>query len=525
MRAAFTFEEIRDVEKTIIEKDGIPSLILMENAGRNAFDIIRNTLPDLNDIRIFIFCGKGNNAGDGFVIARHILINGFSVNVIHVTDPGELKGDALQNYVILKSIGNESPVFCSFSEIKENSTQLKKGNVLIIDAVLGSGIKGKLTSEFETAINFINKVKKENRNSAVISIDVPSGLMSGLQVNPVISADCTITMGTIKTELLYGEGKENSGDIIIVPIGINDKLFDKYNTSGKYDVEFDDIRKLYTKRRKTSYKYSNGKALIIGGSKGLSGAVIMSALSAIKSGAGAVLAAFPESISSHFSRNLNEVIKTELKETAEGTIAGDSFEKLNKQLEKADAVLVGPGLSLNSETKSFLFDFIRNCRKNVVIDADALSLIAEDPDVLLNRQSKADIILTPHIGEFSRLCGLSADELLSERFGPVREFSRKYNVNVLMKSETSFSCLKSGEIFINSSGNESLANAGSGDVLSGIVVSLLAASSDVRTSMICGTYLHGMTADLYFLKHGNKQSASQKELINFIPKAITQILN
>ncbi|MCI0450003.1 MAG: NAD(P)H-hydrate dehydratase [Chlorobi bacterium] len=520
MKPAFTFDEIREAEKTIIERDGVPSLLLMENAGKNSFELI---FPKISDYEVYILTGKGNNAGDGFVIARHIAINSIEANIVFVSEPAELKGDALENFDILKKLESELINFISFDEFKKSVK--KSSKLLIIDAILGSGVSGKLIGNFESAINLVNKLKSINKKLRIVSVDVPSGLMSGEQVNPIINADYTITMGAVKTEMLYGEGKDNCGEISVVPIGISDDLIEKYNSYNKYIAEFDDVKKLYPRRRKSSYKYSNGKALIIGGSAGLSGAVIMSSLSALKSGAGAVLAAFPKSISSHFSKKLYEVIKTELDETADGSIAKDSYDAVKKRIDKADAVLIGPGLSLNPETKSFLFDVIKNCRKNLIIDADGLTLLAEDTTVLLRRNSESEIILTPHIGEFSRLSGIDSNEIALNRFETVIEFSSKYKVNIVMKSETTFSCLTNGKIFINPTGNELLASAGSGDVLSGILVSLLAQTGDVYRAVVCGNYLHGILADLYAEKHGNKQSASQQDLIKLIPKAISEILS
>ena len=263
---------------------------------------------------------------------------------------------------------------------------------------------------------------------------------------------------------------------------------------------------------------------MIGGSKGLSGAVIMSSLAALKAGSGAVLAAYPRSITAHFSRKLNEVIKTELDETPDGSIAGDSYTKILKQLSKADAVLIGPGFSLNPETANFLFDVISNSTKLLVIDADALTLLAGNVEILKQRKSESEIILTPHLGEFSRLSGKTTDEINANRFEIVRDFAKEYNINVILKSETSLSCTSDGKIYINNSGNELLGSAGSGDVLSGIIVSLLAQSGNVITAMICGNYIHGMLADIYYDKYGNKQSASQQDLIKLIPAAVTEIL-
>ncbi|HMT12829.1 MAG TPA: NAD(P)H-hydrate dehydratase, partial [Ignavibacteria bacterium] len=191
---------------------------------------------------------------------------------------------------------------------------------------------------------------------------------------------------------------------------------------------------------------------------------------------------------------------------------------------KADAVLIGPGLSLSSSAAGFVKHFVTECTKPMVIDADALTIISEDVEILNRRKQGTDVILTPHLGEFSRLSGLSLEEIRNDMFGSVSKFAEKYNVNVVLKSETSFACTPAGEIYLNSTGNEQLASAGTGDVLSGTIASLLSQSRSSETAMLCGNFLHGLLADIYFEKHGNKQSASVQELIKLLPEAISRIL-
>ncbi|MBL8016104.1 MAG: NAD(P)H-hydrate epimerase, partial [Ignavibacteria bacterium] len=312
MKPAFTYSEIREAEKAIIQKEGIPSLILMENAGKNAYDVITSIYPDLKNESVVIVCGKGNNAGDGFVIARHFVINSIPVSLYNFASPGELKGDALVNFDILQKLASG---ICIISNItKDNfdsfakSLKKIKGNGIIIDALLGSGVKGKVTGLYENVILEVNKLKRKNHSIDVISVDVPSGLSEEVSDGAVIDACHTITMGAVKTNLLYGRGKENTGKLHVVPIGIPAEMLERFSADTKYIVELNDVRNRFPVRKKTSYKYSNGKVLVVGGSKGLSGALIMSSLSALKSGAGTVLAAFPESISAHFSRKMLEVI-------------------------------------------------------------------------------------------------------------------------------------------------------------------------------------------------------------------------
>ena len=528
MKPAFTFDEIREIEKKIIQEDNVPSIILMENAGKNSCDVLLDEFPEISGFDIYIVCGKGNNAGDGYTLARHMIIKGIYVNIIQLVDPAELKGDALTNYNILSlllSQDDKGEIIFSYDLKFFEKRSLKRGRILIIDAVLGTGIRGKLDDRFRRVIDLVNEIRKNNKKLKVVSLDVPSGLMSGEQVNPVVKADMTISMGTYKTELLFEDGKENSGKVNVVPIGIDSSLIEKYNTFGKNLVETNDIKKLFPKRKKSSYKYSNGKTLIIGGSKGLSGAIAMSSLSALKSGAGGVVAAIPRSLSTIFSKKLYEIISLELDETDDGSIAAGQYDKLKERINWADAVLIGPGLSLNNETKQFLFDVITNCGKNMVVDADALTLIASDINILRKRKSGGGIILTPHLGEFSRLTGLDVSKIRQDRFEILKEFTGAFKVNVALKSETTVSCSKSGEIFINTAGNESLATIGSGDVLSGILVSVLAQTKDVNAALICGNYLHGLCSEIYSNKYGNKQTASPQDMIKLIPKAVTAMLS
>jgi len=371
-------------------------------------------------------------------------------------------------------------------------------------------------------INFLNSIK--SRRIKIISLDVPSGLMSGEQINPVVSADRTITMGAYKSGQLFGSGKENSGELSAVSIGVDDALIEKYNSYGKHLVELQDVKQIFPKRKKTSHKYANGKVLVIGSSKGLSGAVAMSSLSALKAGAGGVAAAIPESISTIFSRKLFEVMTVELSETDRSTINYDQFDRIKKRIDWADAVLLGPGISTDPRTREFVYDVISNCNKNLVIDADGLNILSEDLSVLNKRKNSTEVILTPHPGEFEKLSGAEMKDIRVNRFELVRDFVKRNNVNLALKSETSLSCLKNGEIYINSTGNEALATAGTGDVLSGIIISLLSQSGDGKTAMICGNYLHGLCADLYYVKYKNKQTASPQDFIRLIPEAVTHIL-
>jgi NAD(P)H-hydrate epimerase len=522
MKPAFTFEETRLVEKQIIETENTPSIILMENAGRNFAEYLIEFIPNLTDFNIYIICGKGNNAGDGFTIARHLALNGYDSIIVMGGEESALKGDALINFYAAGKFPPGIIEFIKFNEFEKILNRNKKN--IVIDALLGTGIRGKLDDNMLYMIECLNRISKFKKTK-VISVDVPSGLMQGEQVNPVINADVTITMGTLKTELLYGEGKEHSGEKIVVDIGIPDTLLEKYNSFEKYFVYKDDAAKLFPRRKKTSHKYSNGKLLIVGGSRNLTGAVIMALSSALKSGVGAVVVAAPHSVTQIINYKAPEVMTVPLDETDEGTIADGQLDKLRKRLDWADVVLIGPGLSLNKQTKSFTFDLISKCEKNLVIDADALTILSENLSVLKTGTNTKNIILTPHPGEFSKLSKLEDTKIISDRFTCVRNFVKEFNVNVVFKCESSFSCINDGKIYINTTGNENLATAGSGDVLSGLISSLLAQSRNPMTAMVCGNFIHGYCADLYFNKSKSKQSALLRNIIKLIPVAVNEIIS
>jgi len=524
MRPVFTFDEIRNIEKSIIELEGVPSIVLMENAGKNSCDVLLQRFKNFGDYETYIICGKGNNAGDGYTLARHLIIKGYFVTIVQLVEPAELSGDALLNYNLLNKILTQSDkgeIVFSFDLSFFKKRALLSNRKMFIDAILGTGVKGTLDEKFSNAIDSINNLRTKNKKLIVVSLDVPSGLASGEPAGRVIKADITISMGTYKSELLFGDGKQNSGELNVVPIGITEDLIRKYDSYKKNLVELSDIKMLYPLRKRTSYKYSNGKALIIGGSKGLTGAVVMSSLSALKCGAGGVVAAIPETISPIFNKRLFEIMTLELDATPEGSIASKQFDKLRKRLDWADAVLIGPGISLNEQTREFVYEVIKRCNRNLIIDADALTFLSENLNLLKERKMQNEIILSPHLGEFSRLTGISIDEIQSNRFPILREFAVEYKVNVALKSETTLVCISNGDIYINTSGNESLATIGSGDVLSGILVSLLAQTKDISKALICGNYLHGLCADLYSEKYGNRQTASPQDMIKLIPDTVT----
>ncbi len=524
MKPVFTFEEIRIVERRIIQDFDFPSLLLMENAGKNAAELIKNAFEDLDEHQIFILCGKGNNAGDGFVAARHLMNSGFELKIIMLDELPHLNGDAKTSFLMLKTAQQDNLIIDFNTFTRSLSPFSKSTKIILVDCILGTGIRGELSAKHREVISKVNLLRKKFPKLKIISVDVPSGLMRGKQINEVIRADRTITMTAMKYELLYGEGKECAGRIDCIDIGVDEKLFEKYNSYDKYIIGHTDIPFIFPKRKKASHKYSNGKVFVIGGSKNLSGAVMMSSLSALKSGCGAVAAAVPSSLMKQFGKELYDVMKVELDEN-DGTIGADNYSKLEKRIDWADVVLIGPGISVNEQTKEFVISVIQNCSKPLIIDADALNILANDISILEKRKIDNEIILTPHVGEFARLNNVTSELVVNNRLTLLKDFVRKAKVNVVLKSETTISCTKEGKMYFNLAGNEALATAGSGDILSGLIASMFAQTKNSEHAMICGNYLHGKLAENYFIKNKNKQTASPNDLIKLIPESVSNILS
>ncbi|MEO8446740.1 MAG: NAD(P)H-hydrate dehydratase [bacterium] len=498
MKNVFFNHEVLNAEKKIILSLTKPSGDLMEHAGSNSASYIIDHVLIHYFHPVYILTGKGNNAGDGFVIARYLASAGFEVTVLSLYKEEELKGDSLFNFEKLKKIKAEKMKIVQCNETDDLKKEINIDEKIIIDAIFGVGFKGEPDERMKSIIEFINDVK----NKIVISVDVPSGLYEHDQKTICINADITLTMGTKKFAELFYAGKESSGTVEVMNIGVDENEFTKYNERRIFEIESNDVKKIIPQRKTDSNKYTNGKVFVLAGSKGLTGAAYLCSMAALRTGSGAVIAGIPESISSIMAVKFTEVMTMPLEETFDCTLSLKGFDKISEKIEWSDVTLIGPGISKNKETLELVRRIIKECDSHFVIDADAISAFKDDPEILRNRK----IILTPHFGEFANLIGKTTDEIKNNFYQYAKDFSDKYEVTLVLKNAPT---IIAGErsFYINSTGRENLATVGTGDVLSGIIASLYSQTKDRTGSAYAGVYLHGMCGDHLYETKGNSTIA------------------
>ncbi len=511
MRTAVSAEEMRWCDATAIRSFGIPSLILMENAGKGAADRIAQSYGPMNDRRIVVLCGKGNNGGDGMVVARHLLNRGAIVNVVLLASRSGIRGDAKENFAILTAIARQSERLTIRQYSRARVKDLRPD--LVVDALLGTGSSGLLKEPYASAVDWINA-----RQAPVVSLDIPSGIdgTTGLMANKAVRAHRTITMGALKTGLLCNQGRESSGVIETVDIGIPSHVYQS-KLLRTFLVEEEDVRSVLPKRKQSAHKYSAGKVFILAGARGFTGAAALTALGALRSGAGAVILGTPEAVYPILARKLSETIVVPLPSTEEGSLSVRAKSLIEERMQWADVSVIGPGLSQQSETTELVRDLVSSSRGKMLVDADGLNAIAPMKGTGI-RGSKASIILTPHGGELSRLTGVSSGELEKDRIEQVRRFSRKSRATVVFKGAPTATGTPAGEVYLNSTGNPGMATVGSGDVLTGIIAGLWAQGAERSAAAYAGVWLHGKAGDLAKEKMGERGIVAQ-DLIDFLPAA------
>ncbi|MFA7360959.1 MAG: NAD(P)H-hydrate dehydratase [Candidatus Kapaibacterium sp.] len=524
MKSVFYNTDVLDAEKKLMEKFKIPSVLLMENAGANSAKIIWDFFISEKCSRIVILAGKGNNAGDGFVAARCLL--NYSLNqddfapiclfMCYPTDT--LKGDALTNYNIAKELfKSDYYEITSDSERLNNILDSENEKILFVDAVFGIGFSGELDNYIK---NIFADITQYSNKKFVIALDTPSGLNSWSSSEGCLKADVTISMGVWKLNTMFYEGRNVSGEIKLVDIGLPCEKFDEFNLKSIYQFEQEDTCFEEAVRDKNSHKYNNGKLFILAGSEGFSGAAYLSAQSALRTGSGAVILGIPESLNPSMEAKTTEVITLPLK--SEKYLTNDSFDIVTKKIEWCDAVLLGPGIGRESVTMSFIRSVIKKFNNNFVIDADGIFAFKDNLDLL--KKEKCSIILTPHTGEFANLLGITTDELKQDFINIAKKFASDYNVVLVLKNSPTI--ITDGNIvFINSTGRENLATIGSGDVLSGIISSLVSQMNDVPLINIAssGVFLHGYCGDKLYAMNGCSGTIAG-DLIQLIPSSKNEIL-
>ena len=501
-----TREIVREIDRLTIKEHGVPGLQLMENAGRATADVILDNFTYAE--KVAIFAGGGNNGGDGFVIARHLLSEGIKVDTYILSDTKKYKGDALTNLKELKKIGG------NIIELNEDLRRYKKADI-IVDAIFGTGLDREVTGFYKKAIDFIN-----SQGVPTVAVDLPSGLDSntGQPLGTSILADVTVTFVLPKIGISIYPGVEYAGEIYVADISTPKFLEDDI----PYELLLSEsVSNILEPRYQDTHKGTYGHLFIIAGSPGKSGAATLSAMGAQRSGTGLITVGVPKSLNPIIEQKTTEAMTEPLPETALETFGEVSIERTLEIIkERKTAVAIGPGISTTNETREFLHEVIRNCEVPMLIDADAITLVADNPGIL--NEAKAPVVLTPHPGEMSRLARISTEDVQADRIAVSQDFSSKYNAYLVLKGARSIISTPDGEIFINTTGNAGMASGGMGDVLTGIIGGLLAQRLDPVDACKLGVFVHGLSGDIIKEEIG-EVGIIAGDVANTLPKAFTKL--
>jgi NAD(P)H-hydrate epimerase len=512
-----TATEMQAMDRHTIEDFGIPGLVLMENAGRGATRFLLEQFPDIENNKVAVIAGRGNNGGDGFVMARYLKQKGIPVQVYLLAETDRVQGDALANLNLLKPLGvpvAEIPDGASFS--KFNSEM--QGVDLWIDAILGTGLTSDVKGYFRTVIEYINGL-----NKPVFAVDLPSGLNSdtGQPCGTCICAAATATFAYAKTGHMVYPGADYTGKLKIVDIGIPPHIAAAVGPE-HFLITAQLIRTYLNPRPAEAHKGSTGRLLVVAGSTGKTGAAAMTSMAALRTGAGLVTLGVAESLNPTLEGRMLEAMTVALPESGSGILGESAFSAIQKELPGKQCLALGPGLGQAAETKRLIRKIIRHSEIPIVVDADGLNNLAGDVQDLA--KAKAPIILTPHPGEMARLLGTKAGKVQQDRIHCAREFSTQHNVHVVLKGAATIIAHPDGRVYINATGNPGMASGGMGDVLTGVIAGLIVQGAAPEAACHAGVYLHGAAADS-LVENMGPYGYLAGDVMQAIPREIKKILH
>jgi NAD(P)H-hydrate epimerase len=510
-----TAEQMRTIDRKTIEKFGIPGNVLMERAGAAVAARVRELYEKRKTI---VLAGSGNNGGDGIVAARELYNSGWRVKVLLLTQEDKLSPDCLSQFRITKQMG--VPV-----EFRTEITAEDLHSAVVVDAMLGTGLNKNVEGNMAKAIQFLASL-----GVPVLSIDVPSGISSdtGQVMGVAVKAECTITFGLPKRGHFLHPGAEYSGRLFVEHIGFPKDLL----TSNELNVDIlekQQVAALIPLRPADSHKGDYGHVFIIAGSRGKTGAAFMAAKSCMRTGSGLVTLGVPESLMDVFQSRVTEEMTLPLPDRGGGSLSSKAIDPILQFLsEKADILCIGPGIGVSDETEKVIEAVLKSSPTPVVIDADGLNSIT-NTDILKNVH--APIVLTPHPGEMSRLLSKASKEkdpsslraaIEQDRINTAISFARNMRVCLVLKGVPTIVSEPEGKAFINATGNPGMAKGGSGDVLTGMIASLLGQGLNPFNASILGVYMHGLAGDIAAAEKG-EYSLVASDIIESLPSAFRQL--
>ena len=505
-----TTTQMRNIDTKVIGNNIATGFSYMLKAGMGLFDAVSEMGLNPATDEIAIVCGKGNNGGDGFVVGRMLLDKGHRVMCYSLSDGESLIGEARQAFdEYIEKQGNYFHI--------DDAEDLEgfEGFTLIIDALLGTGTKGNPRGLFAEIINLINVSKKP-----IISVDTPSGLdnNTGQPGDPVISANCTVTMGFPKIGQLFYPGRSYVGKLRIKDLGYPREITEQF-TSGTFLPTMEDLNHLMPPRKPDGSKFDHGLVFMLCGSRGMIGSAALSAMAALRTGCGMVHCAIPESAISTLSAKVTEPLLHAIEETPEGTPASGSADSILALASSMQAAIIGPGISHNPDTTKLVRELVSKLTIPSVLDADGINAYKDHADEL--KKHSHELIITPHRREWERLFGKLPREpvpLIEKLLKKASEFS----MTIVFKGNPTIVAHSNGESFILPVGNSGMASAGSGDVLSGIIPSLIAQGCSFCDAAVLGAAIHGFAGEIASDSIG-EYSVVASDIINCIHRVINKL--
>ncbi len=504
--------QMREADRYTIDEIGIPSLVLMENAGRQVVAAIEATFEATLSGRVAVLCGRGNNGGDGFVVARTLLQRGIDAAVFVVGALAEVKGDGRVNLEILGRLGvtvvevnDEQSWELHFSEISKCS--------LIVDAIFGTGLTTAVAGMMETVIADLNA-----SDIPVVAIDLPSGLSADTPqlVGDCIEASMTVTLAAPKLPLVLPPGEARCGDVVIADIGIPYDVIEGLDGAYVELLTPEQLRVLIEPRAADAHKGDFGRIVVVAGSRGKTGAAHLAGMAAVRSGAGLVTVATPACCQPIVAAMAPELMTEGLGETAEGSVAPAAVDRV-LELEP-DVLACGPGLGRTPGVGEFVHALLDRASMPLVLDADALVVLADAPERLMGNEER-DIIITPHPGEMARLLGISTDDVQANRLQVATDFATTHRIYVVLKGHRTIIATPEGRAFINPTGNPGMATGGTGDVLTGMIAAWLGQLLDAEAACRLAVFLHGAAGDMAEAARGQAGMTATDLLAN-VPDAL-----
>lgn len=477
-----TAKEMQRIDRATIQEVGIPGCVLMENAGRAVAAAIREQVPT-HSHPVWIFSGKGNNGGDGFVIARYLREWGYPVQVMLLADAEKSTGDAALHLRVIQNLG--LPI-----ETIEDTDRLAslawKTPGLVVDCVFGTGLRGAVRGFAAEVIEAIN-----NSGKPVLAVDIPSGLNAdtGIAEGACVRAEHTVTIGLPKRGLLFAP---EVGELTVVDIGFPESMVELQGIQVQ-EITHGTARERLPVRPKHSHKGSFGRALIVAGSTGMTGAATLCTEAALRAGSGLVTLASPASLNPTLEMKLTEAMTLPLPETAIGAIAWAALEPILDSASRVDVLAIGPGLSQHPETVRIVQHLCTHVRTPSVIDADALNALSQRRDTL--DQLSPSAVLTPHLGEMARLLGETVEAVRRDVITVAQTFASQYGIVLVLKGAPTVVAAPDGHVWVNTSGNPGMATGGTGDVLTGLIAGFMAQGLSALDAAVLGVYIHGCAGD------------------------------